>query len=110
MATNEPEDFIAQQGTDGLRLCIDLSDMINDQGMQIANLEHAVQELQQLLPKSDMPTELVEIRAARESLHTYFLSVPVFVDTPGLACFDDFANVCAGLQPCTGLGLTLIPI
>ena len=44
-----------------------------------------------------MPTELVEIRAARESLQTYFLSVPVFVDTPGLACFDDFANaLCSG--------------
>ena len=102
MATNEPEDFIAQQGTDGLRLCIDLSDMIDDQGMQIANLEHAVQELQQLLPKSDMPTELVEIRAARESLHTYFLSVPVFVDTPGLACFDDFANALCSGNPAQG--------
>ena len=60
-------------------------------------LEHAVQELQQLLPKSDMSTELVEIRAARGSCHTYFLSVPVFVDTPGLGCFDDFANaLCCG--------------
>ena len=97
MATNQPEDSIAKQGTDGLRLCIDLSDIINDQGMKIATLEHAVQELQQLLPKSDMPTELVDVRAARESCQTYFLSVPIFVDTPGLACFDDFANaMCSG--------------
>ncbi|DBA74989.1 TPA: hypothetical protein ACH3X1_010332 [Trebouxia sp. C0004] len=97
MATHKPEDFIAKQGTDGLRLCITLSDIINDQGMKIATLEHAVQELQQLLPKSDMPTELVEIRAARDSWQTYFLSVPVFVNTPGLGCFDDFANaLCSG--------------
>ena len=44
-----------------------------------------------------MSTELVEIRAARESCQTYFLSVPVFVHTPGMACFDDFANaMCSG--------------
>jgi len=74
-----------------------LTDIINDQGMKIATLEHAVQELQQLLPKSNMPKELVEIRAARESCQTYFLSVLVFVDTPGLGCFDDFGNVlCIG--------------
>ena len=34
------EDSIAKQGTDGLRLCINLSDTINDQGMKIATLEH----------------------------------------------------------------------
>jgi len=50
-----------------------------------------------LLPKSDMPKDLVEIRAARESCKTCILSVPVLVDTPGLACFDDFANaLCTG--------------
>jgi len=44
-----------------------------------------------------MPKELVEIRAAREFCETYILSVPVLVDTPGLACFDDFANaLCSG--------------
>ena len=44
-----------------------------------------------------MPTELVEIRAARESHQTYFLPIPTFVDTPGLGCFDDFANAqCSG--------------
>ena len=99
MATNQPEDSIVKQGTDGLRLCIDLSDIINDQGMRIATLENAVQELQQLLPKSDLvrPKELVEIRAAREGCQTYFLSVPVFVDKPGLGCFDDFASaLCSG--------------
>jgi len=97
MGLAQPEDFIAKQGTDELRLWIDLTNIINDKGMKIATLEHAVQELQQLLPKSDMPKELVEIRAARESCETYFLSVPVFVDTPGLGCFDDFANVlCIG--------------
>ena len=43
MAINQPEDFIVQQGTDELRLCIDLSGIVNDKGMMIATLEHAVQ-------------------------------------------------------------------
>jgi len=55
MGLAQPEDSIAKQGTDELRLWIDLTDIINDQGMKIATLEHAVQELRQLLPKSDMP-------------------------------------------------------
>jgi len=97
MGLVQAEDSIARQGTYELRLWIDLTDIINDQGMKIATLEHVVQELRQLLPKSDMPKELVEIRAARESCQTYFLSVPVFVDTPRLGCFDDFADVlCIG--------------
>ena len=85
MGLAQPEDSIAKQGIDELRLWIDLTDIINDQGMKIATLEHAVQELRQLLPKSDMPKELVEIRAAREFCETHILSVPVLMDTPGLA-------------------------
>jgi len=97
MGLAQAEDCIARQGTDGLRLWIDLTDIINDQGMKIATLEHAVQELRHLLPKSDMPKELVEMRTTREFCKTYILSVPVLVDTPGLACFDDFANaLCSG--------------
>ncbi len=53
MATNQPEDFIAKQGTDGLRLWIDLTNIINDQGVKIATLKHAVQQLKQLLQKPD---------------------------------------------------------
>ncbi len=97
MATNQPEDFIAKQGTDGLRLWIDLTDIINDQGMKIAALEHDVQQLKQLLQKPDTSKELVQIRTAREFCETYILSVPVLMDTPRLACFGDFANtLCSG--------------
>ncbi len=97
MGLAQPEDSIVKQGTYELRMWIDLTDIINDQGMKIATLEHAVQELRQLLPKSDMPKELVEIRAARDFCETYILSVPILMDTPGLACFDDFANaLCSG--------------
>ena len=71
MGLAQPEDSIAKQGIDELRLWIDLTDIINDQGMKIATLEHAVQELRQLLPKSDM---LVGIRAAREFCEIYLVS------------------------------------
>jgi hypothetical protein len=97
MGLAQPEDFIAKQGTNGLRLWIDLTNIINDQGMKIATLEHAVQQMKQLLQKSDTSKELVQIRKAREFCETYILSVPVLMDTPGLACFDDFANtLCSG--------------
>ncbi len=90
MGLAQPEDFIAKQGTNGLRLWIDLTNIINDQGMKIATLE-------QLLQKSDMSKELVQIRKAREFCETYILSVPVLMDTPELACFDDYANtLCSG--------------
>ena len=39
MATNQPEDFIAKQGTYAIRLWIDLTNIINDQGMKIATLD-----------------------------------------------------------------------
>ena len=97
MGLAQPEDFIAKQGTNGLRLWIDLTNIINDQGMKIATLEHAVQQMKQLLQKSDMSKELVQIRKAREFCETYILSVPVLMDTSGLGCFDDFANaLCSG--------------
>jgi len=85
MGLAQPEDFIAKQGTNGLRLWIDLTNIINDQGMKIATLEHAVQQMKQLLQKSDTSKELVQIKKAREICETYILSVPVLMDTPELA-------------------------
>ena len=97
MGLAQPEDSIAKQGTYELRMWIDLTDIINNQGMKIATLEHAVQELRQLLQKPDTSKELVQIRTAREFCETYILSVPVLMDAPGLGCFDDFANtLCSG--------------
>jgi len=40
MAPTQPEDFIAKQGTDGLRQMIMLSEMHNEDCMRIAALEH----------------------------------------------------------------------
>ncbi len=101
MEPTQPEDFIAKQGTHELRHWIDLTDIINDQGIKTANIERilaeVIQRVEQLEPKPDMSEDLVEIRTARESCQTYFLLVPVYMDTPGLGCFDDFANVmCSG--------------
>jgi hypothetical protein len=65
--------------------------------MKIATLEHVVQQLKQLLQKPDTSKELVQIRTAREFCETYIFLVPVLMDTPGLACFVDFANtLCSG--------------
>lgn len=44
MGLAEPEDCIAKQGTDGLRLWIDLTNIVNDYSMKVATLDHAVQE------------------------------------------------------------------
>ena len=60
--------------------------------MKVAKVE---QELKQLRPKPGPSEELVQIRTAkqnREFCETWFLSMPVYMDTPGLGCFDDFAN------------------
>ncbi len=77
-----------------------MTDIINDQGIKTANIERilaeVIQRVEQLEPKPDMSEDLVEIRTARENCQTYLLSVPVYMDTPGLGCFDNFANVMCG--------------
>ena len=76
------EDTIARQGTEGLRQAIALTEMINDSATKAATLERQVEQLR---PKPDIPDEIVQIRRrAREDIDTYFVSVPVYIDTPGL--------------------------
>ncbi len=98
MATNQPEDFIVKQGTDELRQIIVFSEMHNEQAMKTAELERtvaeALQRLERLEPKpSDNSKHKLQIRTqCSEEFVTYFISVPIYTDTPGLACLQDFAN------------------
>ena len=98
MATNQPEDFIAKQGTEELRQIIVFSEMHNEQAMKMAELERTVTEtlhrLELLEPKpSDNSNHKLQIRTqCSEEFVTYFISVPIYTDTPGLACLQNFAN------------------
>ena len=98
MGLAQPEDSIAQQGTDELRQMIVFSEMHNEQAMKTAELERkvaeVVQRLERLEPKpSENPMHKLQIRTqCSEEFVTYFISVPIYTDTPGLACLQDFAN------------------
>ncbi len=98
MATNQPEDSIAKQGTDDLRQIIVFSEMHNEQAMKTAELERTVAEaihrLELLEPKpSENSMHKLQIRTqCSEEFVTYFISVPIYTDTPGLACLQDFVN------------------
>ena len=98
MGLAQSEDSIAQQGTDELRQIIVFSEMHNEQAMKTAELERtvaeALQRLERLEPKpSDNPKHKLQIRTqCSEEFVTYFISVPTYTDTPGVACLHDFAN------------------
>ncbi len=92
MESTRTEDIIAKQGTNEFRQIVALTNQINDLGMKLAKVER---ELEQLRPKPDTSEQLVQIRTANQSrwvCETLFLSMPVYMDRPGLGCFDDFAN------------------
>ncbi len=98
MGLAQPEDSIARQGTDELRQMIVFSETHNEQAMKTAELERNVAEvvsrLERLEPKpSDNPKHKLQIKTqCSEEFVTYFISVPIYIDTPGLACLQDFAN------------------
>ncbi len=65
--------------------------MINDLAAQVASLERDLAHLRH--EPSAASEQMIQIRTReRYAVETIFLSVPVYMDTPGLGCFDDFAN------------------